>query len=32
LQARGIDAGWQVLEPGKEWSSWIQITARETLV
>jgi len=32
LQARGIDAGWRVLQPGEEWRGWIQITARPILV
>lgn len=32
LQQRGIDAGWQVLQPGDEWRGWIQITARPILV
>ena len=31
LQQRGIDAGWQVMPPGGEWRTWIQITARPIL-
>jgi aldose 1-epimerase len=32
LSARGLDAGWRVLQPGEEFKSWIQITARPILV
>ena len=32
LQAHGIDAGWQTLEPREQWQSAIQIVAREILV
>jgi aldose 1-epimerase len=28
LQPRGIDAGWRVLQPGQEFRTWIDITAR----
>jgi aldose 1-epimerase len=28
LQQRGIDAGWRVLQPGDEFLTWIEITAR----
>lgn len=32
LQARGIDAGWRVLQPGETWRNWIQISARDIVV
>jgi aldose 1-epimerase len=31
LQQRGIDAGWQVLEPGAEFRTWIEIAAGEVI-
>ena len=31
LQPRGIDAGWRVLEPGREFRTWIDITARPVI-
>jgi aldose 1-epimerase len=31
LQQRGIDAGWQVLQPGEEYTTWIDIIARPVL-
>ena len=31
LQSRGIDAGWRVLEPGAEFRTWIDITARPVI-
>ncbi len=31
LQQRGIDAGWQVLEPRAEFRTWIEITASEVI-
>jgi aldose 1-epimerase len=31
LEARGIDAGWRVLEPRAEFRTWIEITAGEVI-
>ena len=31
LEPRGIDAGWQVLDPGAEFHTWIEIAAGEVI-
>lgn len=32
LEGKGIDTGWQVLPPGKSWTSWIEIRVGQILV